>query len=71
MIDMQQEIKQFEAQLENYAQQFEQLYEKAQASEQAVCDLEQLVDDYSAYILDEQQAQVYQQWYTLQNLIHS
>ncbi|MBA8771948.1 staphylopine biosynthesis enzyme CntL [Staphylococcus coagulans] len=64
MIDMRQEIKQFEAQLENYAQQFEQLYEKAQASEQAVRDLEQLVDDYSAYILDEQQAQVYQQWYT-------
>lgn len=53
MIDMRQEIKQFEAQLENYAQQFEQLYEKAQASEHAVRDLEQLVDDYSAYILDE------------------
>lgn len=63
---MQQTMIEFEATLRRYYAQFEALYEAVQTDETAVEDLEQLIDEYSRYILDEQQATAYLHWRTEQ-----
>lgn len=64
MIKMQQNTNEFETRLKYYQQQFEHLYETIQQGERALDDLEQLIDEYSGYILDDQPTQQYEHWRT-------
>ncbi|ARJ50979.1 staphylopine biosynthesis enzyme CntL [Staphylococcus lutrae] len=59
---MQQTMVEFETRLKHYYEQFEQLHERVQTDETAICELEQLIDEYSHYILDEEEALTYQNW---------